>query len=633
LNSLGSAFPVLGKPVLPAITVNSRMVLSSNSTDQQKNVDADIDAVDAITLTKGNQTIQTGAEYLRLQYMNRSYFYTMGQFTFTGTFTGNSMADYMFGFVNNATAESPQIEQTGIQNNVFLWFQDDWRVNPRLTLNLGIRYELPFPWYQPQNWWATFRPGQQSSKIPSAPVGLVFPGDSGVPRGEVPTRYYDLAPRFGFALDVFGNGRTALRGGFGIFYDEVESNIIQNNTQPFVYQFSPNITPASISNPYASGPAFPTSVNLNNPTFITPYTLTYPDQHLLTPYVEAANLNIQQQITNNLAFQIMYVGKFGRHQLLDFNSNPALYAPGASTSSSSYQARRPYGSFGNNAEMATVGTSNYNSLQVSVTKRLSTWVSAMGSYAWGRSLDEFSSYVTDTSTIPNVFSTPTVPAVGSPLNFNFSSEYGPSDFNTAQVGGIGYTVYAPKLANHNWLVREFVGGWNLSGRYTVRTGEPIQVLSKTDWADTNSPNQRPFVWHNWTLPSGRPRAQKLAKTKNPSTGQANTWFDTTAFCGNDNPSCSSASSFAHDFPSSGTFGTLSRNAVVGPAQISNDMAAAKIFQLPWREGTKFEFRCDAFGIFNTPNLGSPSNQIGSSLGQITSTSGERYLQLSGRIEF
>jgi len=633
LNALGSAFPVLGKPVLPAISVNSRMVLSSNSTDQQKNVDEDLDLVDAITLTHGNQTINTGAEYLRLQYMNRSYFYTMGQFTFTGTFTGDAMADYIFGFVNSATAESPQIEQTGIQNNLFLWFQDDWKIMPRLTLNLGLRYELPYPWYQPQNWWATFRPGEQSTRIPTAPAGLVFPGDPGVPRGEVPTRYLDFAPRFGFAYDVFGNGRTALRGGFGIFYDEVESNIIQNNTQPYVYQFSPNVTPASISNPYASGPTFPTTVNLSNPTFSTPFTLTYPAANLVTPYVEAANLNIQQQITSNLAVQVAYVGKFGRHQFLDFNSNPALYASGASTSTASYQARRTYSNFGNNAEMATAGTSNYNAFQLSVTKRMNTWLSAIGSYTHARSLDEFSSYVTDTATIPNVFGTQTVPAVGSPLNFNFSSEYGPSDFNAAQIAAVGYSVYAPKLANHDWALREFVGGWNFSGRYAIQSGEPVNILSKTDWADTNSPNQRPNVYHSWTLPSGRHRIDKLALTTNPSTGLPNTWFDTTAFCGDNNPSCSSASTYRQNFPASGTFGTLSRNAVVGPAQISNSMSLAKVFNLPWREGATFQFRCDAFGVFNTPNLGSPSNQVGSSLGQITSTSGERFLQLSGKISF
>jgi hypothetical protein len=309
--------------------------------------------------------------------------------------------------------------------------------------------------------------------------------------------------------------------------------------------------------------------------------------------------------------QVMYVGKFGRHQLLDYNVNPALYAPGASTSTSSYQARRPYANFGNIADMAAVGTSNYHGLQFSITKRLASWLSAQGSYVYSHSLDQFSSNTTDTATIPNVFGTSTVPSVGSPLNLNVSSEYGPSDFDSTHIGNVGYTVRSPELKGHSAFVRATLSGWNFSGRYNIRSGQPINIVYGSDFALTNTPKQRPNVLHSWVYPNSRTRQQKLALT-------GGTWFDTTAF--------------STSVPS-GTFGNLSRNGVRGPASITNNMSIARRFAIPYREGWTFEFRCDAFGVFNTPNLGTPASQVGSSLGQITSTSGQRFLQLSGHLRF
>ena len=102
------------------------------------------------------------------------------------------------------TVASPVLEQAGLQTNHYFFIQDDWRVHPRLTLNLGLRYELPLNWVHPADWWGTFRPGQQSRVIPNAPLGMVFPGDPGVPRGLFDTDKNNFAPRIGFAWDPFG---------------------------------------------------------------------------------------------------------------------------------------------------------------------------------------------------------------------------------------------------------------------------------------------------------------------------------------------------------------------------------------------------------------------------------------------
>jgi hypothetical protein len=136
-------------------------------------------------------------------------------------------------------------------------------------LNLGLRYELAMPWYEPHNLWGTFVPGQQSTVYPNAPRNLVFPGDAGIPPALVPTDWNNVAPRFGFAWDVLGTGRTAVRGGYGIYYDQLDANLIQNTGQPFRYAYT--ITaPYSLTNPLLGGPAIPATVNLTNPTFVAP---------------------------------------------------------------------------------------------------------------------------------------------------------------------------------------------------------------------------------------------------------------------------------------------------------------------------------------------------------------------------
>jgi hypothetical protein len=492
--------------------------------------------------------------------------------------------------------DSPQQEQSGIQHNVFLYAQDDWRATRRLTLNLGLRYELPLPWYQPQNYWGTLIPGRQSTVIPTAPVGMLFPGDTGVPRGLVQTPMKDFAPRVGLSYDLFGNGKTAIRAGFGIFYDSVDANIIQNNSQPFVYAYT-FAGPLSFSNPLAGQAAIPTTVNVTNPTFVGTQQIFYPDPNLKTPYVEAFNLGVQQQLMRNLSLEIDYVGKLGRREFVPFSSNPAICPAGTTCSTATTNARRILQGFGNNTEYSSSGSSNYNALEVQITRRFASWLGAQGAYTYARSFDTFSGN-TETAAAPDVFNLAT-------------SEYGPSSFNPTQVGSLGYTVYAPKLHRFNPYVRAILSDWNLSGIYSIQSGLPLNItLGNLDNAFSSTPNQRPNVSGSFQLPSDRDRVTKEAE-----------WFNTSVF----------------SLPAPGTFGNLGRDAVIGPAKITNNASIARSFPIPLRESMKLQFRCDAFGLFNTPNLGNPNTTFSTSktstFGQITSTSGNRSLQLSLHLFF
>ena len=212
LADLGGNFPLIGPKIPPNIAISSRITLGNASTVNAYTVNQSMQADDSINWNVGQHSVKAGFGVLHLQYLNRSYTGTMGSFTFSGLITGNPAADFLLGQAESMTMSLPVLQQAGVQTNYYSYVQDDWKLTPHLTLNLGLRYELPLPWIQPQNEWGTLHVGQQSTVIPTAPVGMVFPGDANTPRGLVPTRWNDFAPRFGFAWDPIGDGRTSIRG-------------------------------------------------------------------------------------------------------------------------------------------------------------------------------------------------------------------------------------------------------------------------------------------------------------------------------------------------------------------------------------------------------------------------------------
>ena len=223
LNSFGGNFVETGVPTLPAFNFSNQFALGSTSQGYQDHINENIELNENMTWVKGNHTVQGGFEFLRLQYLTRSDY--PGQIAFSSTYTGVSFADGMMGLANSVTAQNRLI-QGGIQHAVFAWLQDDWRITAKLTLNLGARYELPFQWFEPHGQSATFIPGIQSTVFPGAVGGLGFPGDKGVLPSLVPTDFNGIAPRFGFAYDVTGQGKFLVRGGYGIFFDAVNANVV-----------------------------------------------------------------------------------------------------------------------------------------------------------------------------------------------------------------------------------------------------------------------------------------------------------------------------------------------------------------------------------------------------------------------
>ncbi len=588
LADLGGTFPLFGPKIPPSIAITSRITLGNGSTVNTLTVNQSFQGDESVNWTSGGHSVKAGVGALHLDYLNRSLFETMGDFTFSGIITGNAAADFLLGKAQTMIVASPVLEQAGIQTNIYSYVQDDWKIKPRLTLNLGLRYELPLPWVHPENEWGTLHVGQQSQVIPAAPVGMVFPGDPNTPRGLVPTRDHNFAPRFGFAWDPFGDGRTSIRGAYGIFFETINSDIIQNTGQPYRYTFTIN-EPDSLANPLLGQPPIPLVLNVKNPVFIGLQQIFYPDPTLRSPYVQQFNLNVQREIVRNLEVQVGYFGKLGHNLELGLSPNPALPAAGATLANEN--ARRILPAFGNNSEISTEANSSYNALQVQVNKRLSQNFSVQGAYTFSRSLDDASAYSLGAA-VPNVM--------------NLHSQWAVSDFYSKHIASFSWIWDLPRLSGYNPVLRLVAGGWQLNGLVSLRTGTPINVLTGADNALTGNPSQRPEVLGNPVLPSGRSHA-----------AEAQEWFNPAMFAA----------------PTPGTYGDAGRNAMIGPGEAVTNVGLFKTFQLPGREGLRLQFRSEFFNLLNNVDFLNPNATLGASMGRITTTDPARVIQFALKLIF
>jgi hypothetical protein len=433
-------------------------------------------------------------------------------------------------------------------------------------------------------------------RFPTAPLGVLVSGDPGVPDGILHTSYKKFAPRVGFAYDLFGNGKTSVRGGYGVFFSATQEDYAGNLVQqPFSLVITVNKTP-NLSRPYApSADPFPYTVNLKNPTFVAGATMAgMAPGNSDIPYLQQYNLTVEQQIGNNWSAHIAYVGSVGRHFYLLRDENAPLYVPGASTTSAGINARRPIQPYAGISLWDTSSSSAFNSFQATIMRRFSHSFSLNASYVWEKELDDISGDPTSTT----AFQLANEDCV--------SCDRGLSSLEIPQHFVASYLYTLPETNAWGLFGKEVLNGWQINGITTLSTGNPFNVTSGVDSNLDGIATDRPDRVGNPSLGGGRSRTQKIAE-----------YFDTAAFAAP---------------PPDTPYGNSPRNPLVGPGYVDTDISAFKRFAIS--ETSDLLFRGEIFNTFNNVNLNNPNGTVNSTqFGKITGASSARIVQFAFKFEF
>jgi hypothetical protein len=560
---------------------------------------------DTFNWTIGDHEIKTGGSFFYNQYREDGIYYGAGLATFSGSFTGNALADFLEGRAASLRQNSGVYHRFH-QPDPALFFQDDWKATRKLTLNLGVRWEA-YAAFVGGNTEGTFVPNVQSTRFPTAPLGLLTAGDSGVPDGIVPTKWHDFVPRVGFAYDLRGNGSTSIRGGFGMFFATRGASQFDNTEQqPFLLDNTINGTPNLVT-PYTAAPfngvdPFPYNSNLKNPTFYSGATISGVRPNAGYPYVMEYNLTLEQQLGRSWGGRIAYVGSQSRKFFLSRDVNEPAYVPGAPVTSAGLNARRPYEPtpstyvFGQIVQNADANNANYNALQLTLTRQFVHNFSVLASYVWSKSMDFIS---IDPANITLTQSN----------QLDVRQDYARSDFDIPQDFFVSYVWALPGTNRFGLLGKDVLSGWQVNGITTLRTGVPYNVLSGVDANRDGIATDRPNVVANPVVGGHRSRTARISA-----------FFNTAAF--------------AQVLPGV-PYGNAQRNVAIGPAFINTDLSGFKNIPI-WREST-VQFRAEVFNIFNNVNLANPNTtETSPSFGKISAlyaNSSPRVIQFALKYKF
>jgi hypothetical protein len=566
-----------------------------NSGDTNTFLRDEFQIMDTVRWTRGRHEVATGFDYSFGQGDIVNNFRANGRFTFSSAapFTGDALADFLLGKFSSFEQAVGEYKNTRM-HFLATFIQDTFRVNPRLTLNLGLRWDPFVPYSDVNNRLACYRPGQMSQVYVNAPAGALFPGDPGCPAGGYDASWMDFGPRVGFAYDPLGDGKSSIRGGYGMFYDR--PNTISTNSAanqgPFGTLVSfPGDATNNVMNPYADRvnpfPQDPFDVPPTAPFFL-PHTMFSYDENLRNGRLQSWNVTAEREILPTYLVRVAYAGSAGDRLAILNQLNPAIYEPGATTATTNPR-RQLFPLFNSITSVEATGRSRYHSLQLTLDKRFAGSLSVLSNYTLSRAMDHSSENKQTGATQTN------------PFDLEF--DWGPAN-SDRRHRWVTSVLWAIPGTFDTAVLDAVLSGWSLTGILSMQTGVGLSVTSGVDNARTGTGGQRADLVGDPNLSSDRSTQEKIAA-----------WFNTAAYAPN----------------ALGTFGTAGRNALRGPGYKNVDLGLHKTFEAG---PTKLQVRVESFNAFNWVNLGNPNtSQNSANFGRILNADDPRIMQFAMRVSF
>ena len=563
---------VFNNPGIPDFNITGFNGLNNASTNWYQN-DSTVQVSEQISWNHGRHNVMSGFEFRRLATGRAAVNSARGSFTFNGTLTGYAPADFILGTPQSFTTPGPEVRGRVAEWRDGFFALDKWQVTRKLTLDYGMRYELPTVAYTINGNGTELNPAQTA--LVGGTPGFRFTNPN----------HADWAPRFGLAYRI--TEKTVFRAGGGIYYNPNQTNsyTFLNTNPPYTTiltcTWSAGLTPASLLNPFTPGVC---------PSAPTAGTIVTDPWHQPTPRMNQWSAGLERQLWNGGGVELQYLGSHSYHLDRSYYSNTPLF-PGPG----SVNLRRPNPLFGVIRTINTDEIANYESMSLIFRQRLTHGLQMLGSYTWSHTLD--------VTTDSNGGGTPMIP-------YNWRADYGNSNWDIRHRFVASFVYDIPFFNVSNGAVRQVFSHWQSNGIITLQTGIPFNVITGTDTANTGSSGTyRPDLLHAPNDTCGR--------------GHLVGCIDASAF---------TVADLYPAAPTNFAYGNAGRNLLHGPGAETVNFSLFRNF--PVRERLKVQLRFETFALFNHTNFGNPSATVNtSSFGNITTATGSRIIQLGAKLQF